>query len=468
MQKMERFFHDDPFHLPQYVDLRDWQDDKTVLRNPHKGWYWHYIDNGFGSPWYRDTMEPGDWLEDFPGLNHLYLRFDWGDIEPEEGSFRFDRLDSIMESWGGHGYRFSMRVCTFESATEGPRAHATPDWVYKAGAKYTTLPGGMVEPDYGDPVFLDKLGRFMRALGARYNGHPLLETVDVGTYGTWGEGHTSFGSEKTWPLDTMKAHIDLHALAFPDTYILLNDDHINQRAPAAGQAESAALLAYAKQLGLGLRDDSVSVRWYADRYGYDTLRTPYMFDHFWRDAPIDLELQHFQAILDEGDYLQAGLPFLEAMRRTHTTFAGFHGYPRPWLALCPDLTAYCANRLGYWYFIEGIQLPPLAAGAVNHVHMAVSNRGFAPGYHAYKAILRLTGDGYTRDLPLDIDNRRWMPGETVLKRLRLDLRGIPAGTYDVSFGLFDGDTAIALGMSPTLLRGPYYHLGTVDVEAAHI
>ena len=24
-----------------YIDLDCWQDDITVLKNPHKGWYWH-------------------------------------------------------------------------------------------------------------------------------------------------------------------------------------------------------------------------------------------------------------------------------------------------------------------------------------------------------------------------------------------------------------------------------------------
>ena len=33
-------------------------DDKTVLSNPHKGWYWHYYDNGMKRPIYRDKTPP--------------------------------------------------------------------------------------------------------------------------------------------------------------------------------------------------------------------------------------------------------------------------------------------------------------------------------------------------------------------------------------------------------------------------
>ena len=28
-----------------FLDLRPLMDDKTPLKNPHKGWFWHYIPN---------------------------------------------------------------------------------------------------------------------------------------------------------------------------------------------------------------------------------------------------------------------------------------------------------------------------------------------------------------------------------------------------------------------------------------
>ena len=86
-------FKDRPDRGLHYRDLRSLQDDRTVLRNPHKGWYWHYIDNGYGRDNYRKLHDPADMLEDFPGLNHLYLRFDWGDIEKEEG---------VVPDWSRH------------------------------------------------------------------------------------------------------------------------------------------------------------------------------------------------------------------------------------------------------------------------------------------------------------------------------------------------------------------------------
>lgn len=37
---------DDRYLAPHSVDLRHLADDRRIVRNPHKGWYWHYIDNG--------------------------------------------------------------------------------------------------------------------------------------------------------------------------------------------------------------------------------------------------------------------------------------------------------------------------------------------------------------------------------------------------------------------------------------
>ena len=34
-------------------DLFEMRDEKTVLKNPHKGWYWHFIDNGFANIKYQ-------------------------------------------------------------------------------------------------------------------------------------------------------------------------------------------------------------------------------------------------------------------------------------------------------------------------------------------------------------------------------------------------------------------------------
>ncbi|MBR4942196.1 MAG: hypothetical protein IKZ19_09385, partial [Clostridia bacterium] len=124
---------DDRSISPNFRDLREFQNDQKILRNPHKGWYWHYIDNGYLRDNYRKNHDPNDHLERFPGLNHLYLRFDWGDIEVEEGVYDWSYIHKIMDEWSKYDYRFAMRFVTYEGAANIP--FATPEYVYRKGAK---------------------------------------------------------------------------------------------------------------------------------------------------------------------------------------------------------------------------------------------------------------------------------------------------------------------------------------------
>jgi len=438
----------------QYTDLSGMQDDITVLRNPHKGWYWHYIDNGVVRGAYRDKTPPGDYLLDFPGLNHLYLRIDWSDVQPEPDRFDWSYIDQIMDEWGKMGYRFSFRVCSYE--TNDKQTYAAPEWLIQKGCKgkYFPMPrsgGQLWEPDYGDPVYLYYLEQFMAVFAAKFDNDPRVEFVDWGSYGTWGEGHTGWGSQKSWPVEDMKKHVDIHVKYFKNKPILVNDDHFNSRVDDT-QENNKILLDYCIEKGLGLRDDSICVAGYAARYGYDTLRTGWMFDLFWKQAPIDIEFEHFHVVKPE--VFKSGYPFLESLLRTHATYAGFHGYPRPWLEKYYDLTEYLANRLGYWYFLNGIRMPEyITAGTPSFIEFLWQNRGIGLGYNRYKLFIRLTNtNDQTQIIQCldESDNRKWMPGEEIWERLKVHIPSdAKPGEYNVAIALFEYNgekkTAIRLG-----------------------
>ncbi len=452
--------YNDRFENKYHIDLRHLEDDKTVLKNPHKGWYWHFIDNGYKRENYRVNHDPSDHLEDFPGLHHLYLRYDWGDIEVEEGKYDWSYIDAIMDEWSKYGYKFGMRICTYEGAGNIP--FATPEYVFKKGARCYELPGGRLEPDYSDPIYFEALTRFMEEAGKHLANDPRLELIDVGTYGTWGEGHTGNGSERTYSNDVMKRHIDLHVKNFPNKFIMLNDDHINARW-GVGHEDNMELVRYAMSLGLGLDDDSVCVKSYADWCGYNSLRTPWLFDMFWENAPIVLEFEHYTGVSPE--VFRSGYPFVDAMQRTHATFAGFHGYPRPWLQREPYLTDYAANRLGYWYFITGIDISSLGVGVDNIAYLYIENRGFSHSYCKYEAKIKLCDDkGNVFIQAIDADNRTWEPSSETRQKMVIRPHGIPAGNYALCFGLFDGDTAINLALKAKRDADGMYKLCNVPVR----
>lgn len=135
-----------------------------ALVNPQMGWTFHHYSNIIRN--YGSRLEPSDTLDDFPGLSAVYLRLPWSFIEPEEGVFNWSIVDTPAQRRIAKGKQVAFRF----SCTESWLRYATPKWVQDAGAKgYNFTPGKLQEdgpywePDYGDPVFLQKLEQFLAA-----------------------------------------------------------------------------------------------------------------------------------------------------------------------------------------------------------------------------------------------------------------------------------------------------------------
>jgi len=445
------------------VDLRALADDKTVLKNPHKGWFWHYIDNGCGAPIYRDRELDDKYTVGFPGLNHLYLRFDWSDVEKEKGVYDFSYIDSVMERWGKLGFTFSLRVVCFETHPNIP--YATPKYVYEEGAHCFRIENGKIHPDYDDPYFLERLEEFFKVLGKKFNNDPRIELIDVGTYGTWGEGHTVEGDGVIYPSEVIKKHFELHLKYFPDKYVIANDDHIAGRI-VHGQAEVDDMLEYCVDRGLGLQDDSICCDGYATDMGYDTMRAAWAFDKTAKNAPTVIEFAHYTYVRPTYDcYFREGFTIIEALKNSHATFAGFHGYPDMWLDREYFLTEYCANRLGYWFFVPYAIVPEkLSPSAHNTVSVAIKNKGWARSYYPYqlKACLKNDSDKYIADLSGDITGIE--SEEIKLFASGLDLRNVKPGEYTFSIGLFEGERPVKLALKKELLTDDgFYNIKKVTV-----
>jgi len=438
---------------PNYVDLKGYQDDITVLNNPHKGWYIHYVDNGLNRTFYRDGIKKPDDIADIPGTKYLYLRLDWIDLEATEGNFDFSIIDETFRTYEPYGYKFIFRLCTYEANNDSP---ATPDWVFDYGAKQLKT-DAEPEPVYDDPIFLKYLDKFVAAFAERYDGHPLIESMDIGTFGTWGEGHTSFGSWTHYPAEAYYKHVDMHIRHFTKTRLTMNYGilvAIYDTDPEAARE----MTKYAYDKGMGIRDDSLGVPYYTQRYGYDTLITHDLFDVFYKKAPVDIEFGHYrQTGLPE--YFKDGYPMLEGLKRSHATFAGFHGYVDRWLKDNINFHNYIANRLGYWYFIDGYDFGD------NCLNLWVRNGGFAPAYYGYTAkVMLCKGDKAYTVFEGEADNKNWQPDEQCVQGYNLDLSAVPKGEYDLCIGLFEGNTPIRLGLNQKLYENGFYTLGSINVD----
>ena len=185
----------------------------------------------------------------------VYTRFNWEAAEPAPGQFNWNVIDDVIAKAKPRGARVAFRVMTCNAHSGG--YYCSPKWLFDAGCKgFEYLVGGdnptaggkrlpRIEPDYADPIYLARHGAFLEALGKRYNGHPDIELLDIGSYGVWGEWHTKHPA----PLAVRQKIVDMYLNAFP-------------RTPLVFMSDDAEVLKYALAHGTGLRRDGVGSPWH--------------------------------------------------------------------------------------------------------------------------------------------------------------------------------------------------------------
>ncbi len=347
-------------------------DNGRALVNPAMGWTLHFYSNLIKN--YGSRLAPSDTLEDFPGLAVVYLRVPWAFLEPEEGRFDWSLLDTPAQRWISRGKQIALRV----SCTESWMRYATPEWVARAGARGinfnvgpgATPDGAFWEPDYDDPVFLEKLDHFLAALAARYDGNPNIAFVDVGSYGVWGEGHTWASSRKEWGFATRKRHLDLYRKHFPHTLLALNDDFIGPDRRGA----RAPLTDYALTHGVTLRDDSILVQPPPHSWFHAELAQA-----FWPRLPVILEHEHYGPSVRKKAW--SGDLLVQAVEDYHASYLSIHWWPREFLEANRETIRRINRRLGYRLQLREARWPArVTRGQPFTVRTIWANAGVAPCY----------------------------------------------------------------------------------------
>jgi hypothetical protein len=127
---------------------------------------------------------------DFPASSLAYCRWFWEELEPEHGKVRWEIIDQALEEARTHGQTLDIRLMPYD------QGHPLPEWYRNSGARRANRPtdhdGAIWQPDFADPIYLKYWGELVAAAGARYDGHPYLDSVDVSSVGYWGEGWSDY------------------------------------------------------------------------------------------------------------------------------------------------------------------------------------------------------------------------------------------------------------------------------------
>lgn len=167
-------------------------DTISMIRNPAMGWVmyeegWSFTESKKNP--YNPTVfwEEMDQVKASSFSNIIYIRVLWSFMEPEEGKYAWiynAEYKNYIQKAKDRGLKLAFRVF-FDNGV--------PDYVYKAGAKSTLDPPLNLkndkQPYYDDPIFLEKLTKFIQAFAKEYDDPHSVDFVDAYGLGRWGEGH---------------------------------------------------------------------------------------------------------------------------------------------------------------------------------------------------------------------------------------------------------------------------------------
>jgi len=456
-------------------------DTQVALVNPQMGWMLHYYDNSIRN--YGSRLEPSDTVDDFPGLSVIYLRIPWSYLEPEEGKFNWSYVDTPAQRWIDKGKRIAFRF----TASETGMKYATPEWVHDAGAKGYFFKRGQIvedgpcwEPDFGGPVFLEKLENFLKAAAERYDGNPNVDFVEVGSLGVWGEGHTYGSTRKNYPFEILKKHIDLHVKYFKQTLLIANDDFSYQEidyetwqemlnTDAYKNFPESRIIAYALKKGLGLRDDSILVLAPPRHYFRDG-----MAQAFWHTVPVIVESEHYGSSKKRNAWGDGSM-FVQSVEDYHASYASIHWWPREFLEEQRQIINEMNMRLGYRLF--PVEISWQKEGEIDksiEFAMKWSNKGAAPCYPGGFIAVTVKDDkggitGVFVNQSFNVKSLDVGPvGNPPIQEIQSTFsfpENMPKGTFEVfiSVGTIDGTPVIALPL-PDNDGQRRYKIGKISIK----
>ncbi len=388
------------------VVVRPVEIDSTLL-NPGRG----FTTTG-------KTFNDGLKADQHPLSGLHQLRVYWNKLQPEEDKINFALIDSFIERCTANGQLLNFRVmCQNEDMT-------VPEWALEAGVK---------SPFYDNPVFLEKHANLIKALGERYDGHPGVGFVDIGTVGHWGEWHITPDAKDpkkiVYPSEaSVKNIIDVYFSSFKKTPLV---SLISLKSPYGYK--------YATSNGAGWRADCWGDM---DSLGWNHMKGVYPpaiknagAEDSWKKGPIAFETcwtmnEWFKRQWDI-DYI------LEKALEWHATGVnnGSEEVPEPWRAKVKEFE----KKLGYRFVLDELVYPgSIKKGESIKMKMHWQNKGVAPMYNIYQLAFQLTSKSNPETkivIAADADLRKIFPGGMDLPAT-IQLPGhITEGDYELELGI---------------------------------
>ncbi len=390
---------------------------------------------------------------DFPESSISYCRWYWSVLEPEKEKYNWKAIDLALDQARLHHQTLAIRMMPYDPS------HPLPDWYRNSGARRANKDGdkdGKIwQPDFGDSLYHKFWGELVSTAGARYDGHPCLDSVDISSVGYWGEGWSPYMPD----FEVQKKLIDLYFEAFTRTPLLMNFDQ-----------EQA--LSYAVRRGAGwrldclgdMRTSSSDPHFQAemlDIYPQQVVRAG--IQEAWKRSPVSLE-----SCWVPGYWKEKGWDvqyILDQALRWHVSSVNIKSseIPAEWKKEFDEFQ----KRMGYRFILRRLEYPKaVSAGRMMPIHMWWLNAGVAPVYREYRLAVKIhsASEGVVLNTPAEV--RTWLPGDAVYDGSLFVPEELKPGSCRLCLALLDprtGEPAVRLAIRGLQPDG-WYDLGEIVVK----
>jgi hypothetical protein len=359
-----------------------------------------------------------------------YTRYNWSDIEPQEGVYNWSLIDDYLNAWAAVGKKFAFGVMNANSSTP-TNQYVTPEWVFKDGAvavkswTYDNIllrKGVQYIPVWDNPIFLQKVQNFVTALAQRYDGNPNIAFIDIRSYGNWGAQDVNGLPHSV----LLTPHgVQMHILIYKNTF-----KHTQLICPW-GAPLYKSIYTWAATQHIGLRRDGIMV----DSDGSELLlaygKAPIVFEFYGSYQWLKLKKYWSDAKL---------LSDVSIGKPSYVNMGQWGDDAQVMLAQNAQLVTKVTNMMGYHFVLSSATIPDTITNRqADTISFSWKNQGVAYLYQSASvavALLDKSNHLVQKQWLPKVHPQTWTPGKTTITSTPVTFTDVHAGTYKLAVGLF--------------------------------
>ncbi len=451
-----------------------------------------------------------------------YLRINWQQIEPNNNDWKVDQIHKFLECANKRGHAVDLRVMLTDPSNPDNTKRGLPNWVN--GLMANEAPNlrywsdfnndfSYPVPNFNNPTLKREHDELIRKLGAEFNGHKDLNSVDIGSVGYWGEWHYLVGHDNDHrdfmpDYTTQIEIIELYRSSFPNTpKVALHGAYFD----SVGQRVSRP--PYTSTVAQHLRNSGTKFGWRGDSWGswgalkpeggfrsnfnerYNTFQdgTGIPFDN-WKTGMVALEIQfnNMSTLITPGGITEGrqGENYKDSTQKAkdwHASTINSKQGVFPIDAGIRERSLDLSAKMGYRLVLKsGNYNSTTPAGNQNplQVNMQWENQGIAPLYRRFVVAFRLRDTNNNGKIVFATKTGKSLKGLTrdqgevpINPNMYID-GGVPSGTYALDTALvFSSDDynvekyrddysariPIAIVNNNNLIKDKWVYLGNLEV-----